>query len=147
MATKRKPVTKKKPARKPAPKAPTARQLEAQAKEHAVKEKQLRDESLVAFIDDLADGEYTLNVHKGGCKGDISIGAAPNLSKCMKKALQQPAFTLLAQDNFTTTLLREWIHLAQQNGTSADKITHAQAVLADIEKWRTANPLRVKTPD
>lgn len=71
----------------------------------------------------------------------------PLMTKCDLKARHQPHFTLLAKDNFTTTLVRDWISMAEEHGTSLVKINEAKRLLARIEEWRRQNPTACKTPD
>lgn len=69
------------------------------------------------------------------------------MTKCDLKAKTQPHFTLLAKDNFTTTLVQEWITMAEANGTPAAKLAEARKLLEHIEEWRRLNPTACKTPD
>jgi len=59
----------------------------------------------------------------------------------------RPVFTLKPQDNFTPVLLKEWIRLALQHGTPAEKIDDARAILKRIEDWRTEHPFACGIPD
>lgn len=148
---KRKKPTARKPARKAVsrkPSAPTARDIAAQEKANQQAYKDARDKSLMTAINGLEDGKYELHVNRLSSKAEYLLVEAPKLSKCDEAALTQPHFTALAQDNFTPDLLRQWIRMAEQSGvTSREKIADAYALLKTIEAWRTANPLRVKTPD
>lgn len=78
----------------------------------------------------------------------IMGGEKPSINPCTKKAIDGnlPHFTLLPGDNFTPGLIREWIRLAQQHGTSEEKIRDAQALLKRIEQWRTDHPHSCKIP-
>ena len=67
--------------------------------------------------------------------------------KCDLKAKSMPHFTLLATDNFTTILLRDWISYAEAHGTPPAKIADAKKQLGKIEEWRRLNPTHCKTPD
>lgn len=70
----------------------------------------------------------------------------PLMSECDRKAQSQPHFTLLAQDNFAPLLIQRWIELAIEHRVSDDKVFEAKALLRKIQEWRTANPLKCKTP-
>lgn len=101
-------------------------------------------EQFVKEVGALPPGDYIVT------KGNWGFGAIcpqPKMSKCDSKARQQPHFTLLAQDNFTPGLLRQWIEQAYALGTDEGKIIEAKHLLKRIEEWRTANPLACKTPD
>lgn len=71
----------------------------------------------------------------------------PLQTKCDLKAQTMPHFTLLAKDNFTPILLRNWIALAKEHGTPAEKINEARKLLAGIEEYRRLNPTLCKTPN
>lgn len=74
----------------------------------------------------------------------------PSITKaqrCDIKAKSQPHFTLLAQDNFTSVLVNEWIRLAIEMGAPAALIGDARVVLMEIEEWRRHNPMKCKTPN
>jgi hypothetical protein len=75
------------------------------------------------------------------------IDRFPNTSACDVKAKSQPHFTLLAKDNFTPGLLREWIAMAEATGTPDAKINGARKILTDIEEYRRLHPLECKNPD
>lgn len=71
----------------------------------------------------------------------------PKMSKCDVTARSMPHFTLLAKDNFTPILVREWISLAEANGVPASKLNEARKLLANIEEYRRQNPVECKIPD
>ena len=80
-------------------------------------------------------------------KTALASDAFPMMSKADIKAKSQPHFTLLAKDNFTPQLVRDWIVFAEASGTPQPKIAEAKRLLDRIEEWRRLNPMSCKTPD
>ena len=70
----------------------------------------------------------------------------PMMRKADLKAQTMPHFTILAQDNFTPILIRNWIALAEEHKVPSAKITEARHLLAHIEEWRRLNPVSCKVP-
>ena len=91
--------------------------------------------------------EITLRERPGRILTEMFSSSFPKMHKCDEKAKSVPHFTLLAQDNFAPVVIAEWIRLAKERGTTAEKIFEATALLKRIEEWRTAHPLLCKTPD
>ncbi len=61
--------------------------------------------------------------------------------------IDEPVFTLRAQDELATTVLRAWIDLAEKRGVNSQKIVRAEQHLLDMLEWRATDPNRVKLPD
>lgn len=78
---------------------------------------------------------------------ELKSFAEPVFNVKIKFITNPPTFTLKATDNIAPVVLQEWIELAQANGVSEKKILAAKEALAEMEAWRTNNPLKCKTPD
>lgn len=59
----------------------------------------------------------------------------------------EPIFTLCARDELAEDVVIHWTQLAARAGAPDEKVRGATDVAWAMNKWKRANPKRVKVPD
>ena len=61
--------------------------------------------------------------------------------------IDEPRFTIRAQDKFSWVLVRMWANMVKLAGGPEHKYFDAMIIAREIELWQKVNPDRVKVPD
>ena len=61
--------------------------------------------------------------------------------------IDEPRFTIRAQDKFSWVLVRMWAYMVKLAGGPEHKYLDAMTIAQEIEMWQKNNPDRVKVPD
>ncbi len=61
--------------------------------------------------------------------------------------IDEPRFTIRAQDKISWLLVRIWAYLVKLSGGAEHKYLDGMTIAHEMERWQGANPDRVKVPD